>query len=47
MLGDCQGPVKFPSKRSLFGISATYAQYGIGSINLILDNKQVINVGDV
>ena len=42
----CEGPIELPETRSLQGIFVTYAQSGIGSINMILDNLNVITLGD-
>lgn len=46
MLGDCKGPIVLPSARTIRGVTVTYAQSGIGSINLILDNLSLITLGD-
>ena len=46
MLGDCKGPLVFPLDRVLAGISVTYADSGIGSLSMILDNRSLLTVGD-
>ena len=37
----------FPPTRTLIGFSATYADSGIRSLNLILDNQSLITLGSV
>lgn len=46
MLGDCKGPIVFPPDHDLMGISATYAESGIGSLSMILYNKNLLTIGD-
>ena len=47
MLGDCKGPIVFPPDHGLYAISATYASSGIGSLVLILNDLNLITLGDV
>ena len=46
MEGVCEGPIVLPETRSIRGITVTYSQTGIGSINLVLDTLSLITLGD-